>query len=460
MSPVDPGLLADRYRLDELLASGGSGQVWRAVDLVLQRPVAVKLLRPEVATDPEARARFRAEACNASRLSHPGVAQVYDYGESASLDAAFLVMELLEGASLAQMLAAGPLDPAQTVNVIAQVGGGLHAAHSAGIVHCDIKPANLLISWDGQVKITDFGIASKITHPPVTPAGILVATPAYLAPERATGASATPASDLYSLGVVGYECLTGDPPFRGPPLEVAEAHLQRPFPPLPPEVPAEVAALVAALTVKNPADRPSSALEVAERASSLCASLHGRITLLETRRYGRLPAGWSPNATDGAAPSAPTSELAPPERPASPRPHRAWRLIGAGLAAAAALTVAAVAGLHADFAGAGRPHSLAALGPSSPQAPPMVAVHTARLAHRPAGLVLAALRRRGLQPRLVWLPTSAWAPGTVLFVQPGGRLPPGTVVTVAAATQPAQQGDQSGEGGDGNGENDGGGNGG
>ena len=460
MSPVDPGLLADRYRLDELLASGGSGQVWRAVDLVLQRPVAVKLLRPEVATDPEARARFRAEACNASRLSHPGVAQVYDYGESASLDAAFLVMELLEGASLAQMLAAGPLDPAQTVNVIAQVGGGLHAAHSAGIVHCDIKPANLLISWDGQVKITDFGNASRITHPPVTSTGILVATPAYLAPERAAGASATPASDLYSLGVVGYECLTGDPPFRGPPLEVAEAHLQRPFPPLPPEVPAEVAALVAALTAKNPTDRPSSALEAAERASSLCASLHGRITLLQTRRYGRLPAGWSHNATDSAAPSAPTCELAPPQRPVSPRPHRAWRLTGAGLAAAAALTVAAVAGSHAGFAGAGGPHSLAAPGPSSPEAAPMVAVRTARLAHRPVGLVLAALRRGGLQPRLVWLPTSAWAPGTVLFVQPGGRLPPGTVVTVAAATQPAQQGGQSGEGGDGNGENDGGGNGG
>ena len=461
MSRAEPGLLADRYRLDELVASGGTGQVWRAVDLVLQRPVAVKLLRPEVTADPDARARFRAEARNASRVSHPGVAEVYDYGEGASPDAAFLVMELLEGASLAQMLAAGQLDPAQTVNVIAQVAGGLHAAHSAGIVHCDITPANLLISWDGQVKITDFGNASRITHPPVTPTGILVATPAYLAPERAAGASATPASDLYSLGVVGYECLTGDPPFRGPPLEVAQAHLQGPFPPLPPEVPAEVAALVAALTAKNPTDRPSSALEVAERASSLCASLHGKITPLETKRHGRPPTGWSHNAVDGAEPCAPTSELASPERPVSPQPHRVWRLTGAGLAAAAALSVAAVAvaGSHASFAGAGRPHSLAAPGPSLPEAAPMVAVHSARLAHRPVGLVLAALRRRGLQPRLVWLPTSAWAPGTVLFVRPGGRLPPGTVVTVAAATQPAQQGDQSGDGSDGNGGNDGGGNG-
>src|SRR5215472_13211212 len=241
-------LLAGRYRLGEPLASGGAGQVWRAVDLVLERPVAVKLLRPEAAVEPEARARLRAEARSASRLSHPGVAQVYDYGESRSPDVPFLVMELVDGPSLARVLAGGTLDPGQTMDLIAQVGAGLHAAHGAGLVHRDIKPANLLITADGQVKITDFGIAHVVAGVPVTGAGVLVGTPAYLAPERAAGGPATPASDLYSLGVVGYHCLTGQPPFRGMPVEVAAAHQHRPLPLLPPSVPAGVAAFVAELT--------------------------------------------------------------------------------------------------------------------------------------------------------------------------------------------------------------------
>ena len=207
--------LGGRYRLDEPVASGGAGQVWRALDLVLERQVAVKLLRPDAAGDHEARVRFRAEARNASRLSHPGIAQVYDYGEHGSPDVPFLVMELVEGLSLAGVLAAGPLAPGRAMDLIAQAAAGLHAAHSAGLVHRDIKPANLLITRDGRVKITDFGIASVTRGEPLTCTGILVGTPAYLAPERVAGGSAIPASDLYSLGVVGFECLTGAPPFRG-----------------------------------------------------------------------------------------------------------------------------------------------------------------------------------------------------------------------------------------------------
>jgi serine/threonine-protein kinase len=128
-------LLAGRYRLDEPIASGGAGHVWRAVDLVLERQVAVKLLRTDTGGDLEARARFRAEARNASRLSHPGVAQVYDYGESCAPGVPFLVMEMVDGPSLAEVLAAGPLDPWQTMDVVMQVAAGLHAAHSAGLVH-------------------------------------------------------------------------------------------------------------------------------------------------------------------------------------------------------------------------------------------------------------------------------------------------------------------------------------
>jgi serine/threonine protein kinase len=161
-------LLAGRYRLQEPVAAGGAGRVWRAMDLVLERMVAVKLLLPEVAGDPLAAARFLAEARSASRLSHPGIAQVHDYGDAGPADVPFLVMELIDGPSLAEVLLAGPLDPDRTMDVLAQVPTGLHAAHSAGVVHRDIKPANLLTGRDGQVKITDFGIASVIGSAPVT----------------------------------------------------------------------------------------------------------------------------------------------------------------------------------------------------------------------------------------------------------------------------------------------------
>jgi serine/threonine protein kinase len=193
-------VLAGRYRLGELAGSGGAGQVWRAVDLVLERPVAVKLLWPETASDPVARARFRAEARHASSLSHPGVAQVHDYGECGPGDTPFLVLELVDGSSLAGVLAAGPLGAADTIDVIAQVAAGLQAAHSAGLVHRDIKPANLLIGRDGQIKITDFGLASVTGSASSTTTGVVVGTAAYLAPERAAGQPASAACDLYSLG--------------------------------------------------------------------------------------------------------------------------------------------------------------------------------------------------------------------------------------------------------------------
>jgi serine/threonine-protein kinase len=452
-------LLAGRYRLDEPLASGGAGQVWRAVDLVLERPVAVKLLRPKAAAEPEAHARFRAEARNASRLSHPGVAQVYDYGDSSSAEVPFLVMELVDGPSLAAVLAAGPLDPGQTMDLIAQVGAGLHAAHAAGLVHRDIKPANLLITADGQVKITDFGIAHVVRGVPLTATGILVGTPAYLAPERAAGGPATPASDLYSLGVVGYECLTGVPPFRGPALEVAEAHLRCPFPGLPVTVPAEIGALVAALTAKNPGSRPASAREVAERAGQL----RGAAKITSSRAISPVTA---PGGSGAAPPltltdvSAPSAQASPPVSggpPAGRRSASTWKKAGAGLAMVAALTVAGLAGWQAGLAGwqaglagAARPHGAAAPRQPSPPSAPMAVVSSASLVGQRAGVVLADLCRLGLRPHLAWVPTSSQPPGTVLSVQPGGTMAPETIVTVTVAAPPAQQDDQK-PGGDGNG---------
>src|SRR5215467_13346448 len=262
-------LLAGRYRLQSQIAAGGVGEVWRAEDTLLTRPVAIKLLRAELAGHVETLSRFRAEARHAGALSHPAIARVYDYGDPVPPLPAFLVMELVDGPSLAAVLATAPLGTAKTMDVVAQVAAGLQTAHAAGLVHRDIKPANLLLGSDGQVKITDFGIAHVAGSVPVTRTGIVMGTPAYLAPERVKGASATPATDLYSLGVVAYECLAGAQPFTGKPLEVAAAHRDLPLPPFPHAVPAEVAQLVAELTAKNPAARPASAQEVATRAAHL-----------------------------------------------------------------------------------------------------------------------------------------------------------------------------------------------
>jgi len=257
--PVSPGLLLEgRYRLDHRIAAGAMGEVWRATDLVLDRPVAVKLLRPGYAGHEEGLARFRAEARNAGLLSHPGIATVYDYREAAAPYPPYLVMELVDGPSLARLLDEGPLDPARTMGLIAQAAAALRAAHAAGLVHRDIKPGNLLVSQRGQVKITDFGIAQATGCAPLTRPGMLIGTPAYLAPERVAGVPATPAADLYALGIVAFQCLTGRLPFDGEPLAVAVAHQERPLPRLPSSVPAEVAALVVSLAAKDPRARPAS----------------------------------------------------------------------------------------------------------------------------------------------------------------------------------------------------------
>ena len=181
-------VLRGRYRLDELIASGGMGEVWRGTDLAIDRRVAIKVLLPEHADDEDGVARFRAEAHHAGSLSHPNIAQVFDYGEAQPPEPGYLVMELVEGLSLTRILDDGPLPPGDVMDVIAQAARGLAAAHHAGLVHRDIKPGNLLVRLDGLVKITDFGIAHAVGETPVTQPvtqpGMLIGTPAYLAPER------------------------------------------------------------------------------------------------------------------------------------------------------------------------------------------------------------------------------------------------------------------------------------
>ena len=261
-------LLAGRYVLDEPIGAGGYCEVWRATDTVLTRPVAVKLLHARYASQGEALARFKAEARHAGALSHQNIARVYDYGEPAD-GQSYLVMELVDGPSLADRLTGRPLGAGATMDLVAQVAAGLQAAHGAGLIHRDIKPANILFTSRGGVRITDFGIAYAVGSTPLTSTGMVMGTPGYIAPERVAGAQAGPASDLYALGIVAYECLAGSQPFRGGALDVAIAHRDRPLPPLPPSVPDEVTAFVMTLTAKDPVWRPSSAGEAADQAGRL-----------------------------------------------------------------------------------------------------------------------------------------------------------------------------------------------
>jgi serine/threonine-protein kinase len=262
-------VLDDRYALIERIATGGMGEVWRGGDQILGRPVAIKMLAAMHADDEQFRARFRAEARYASSLAHPGITRVFDYGEHSPLGGPYLVMELVDGQPLSEILERyGRLEPYVVLDIVAQAGRALDAAHRAGIVHRDIKPGNLLIMADGTAKITDFGIAkASVQDVNLTATGIVMGTALYVSPEQATGQPLAGSSDVYSLGVVAYEALAGDPPFvADQPLAIAIMHKHDPVPPLPADVPRPIADLVYAMLAKEPGDRPESARHVADRA--------------------------------------------------------------------------------------------------------------------------------------------------------------------------------------------------
>jgi eukaryotic-like serine/threonine-protein kinase len=265
-------VIAGRYDLTRFVAGGAMGEVWEALDERMDRIVAVKILRPEYARDPVAVERFRTEARLAARLAHPGIVLVHDVDDGDSRDEPpWMVQEFVPDRALSELLAtSGALDPVRVAGLIAQAAAAVHAAHLAGVVHRDLTPGNLLVCAGDVVKITDFGIARAAGLPALTAAGQVLGAAAYLSPEQVSGQSASPASDIYSLGVVLYESLTGVRPFRGAnAVEVARAHVHEPLPALPVSVPEPLRATTAAAMAKNPADRPSSAAELAARLSAV-----------------------------------------------------------------------------------------------------------------------------------------------------------------------------------------------
>lgn len=258
-------LLDGRYLIESKIASGGTSTVYRGVDTRLDRPVAVKVMDPRYAGDEQFLTRFQREARAVARLKDPGLVAVYDQG----LDARhpFLVMELIEGGTLRELLGErGPMPPYAVAAVLRPVLGGLAAAHRAGLVHRDVKPENVLISDDGEVKIADFGLVRAVAAAGITSASVILGTAAYLSPEQVRDGAATPRSDVYAAGILAYELLTGRTPFTGDStLAIAYRRLDADVPPPSAAidgVPAQFDDFVQRATARDPADRYADAVEM------------------------------------------------------------------------------------------------------------------------------------------------------------------------------------------------------
>ncbi|HEY7381251.1 MAG TPA: serine/threonine-protein kinase [Gaiella sp.] len=319
--------LPPRYELPELIAHGGMGDVFRATDTALERTVAIKMLAERYAGDDEFRTRFTREARTAARLSgEPNVIRIYDVGESEGLP--YIVMEYVSGGSIATRLRAGPVDPGQALAWLQQGARALDAAHARGIVHRDVKPGNLLVGEDGEIRVTDFGIARATGHETLTGIGTILGTSGYMSPEQARGQRATAASDRYALGCVAFELLTGGRPFAGETAAVeAAAHATAPVPSAHdanPDLPHTVDAVFARGLAKEPADRHASCVDLVD---DLRRAFHESAT--ETRRLTTTA------ATAGAAPAPAGTRVF-----RASRSRRRWAAVAAGLAALAAAGIA------------------------------------------------------------------------------------------------------------------------
>ena len=462
--------LNGRYELTETVGAGGMGAVYRATDNRLGRTVAVKVLRGGAPADGIARSRMRSEANLAASINHPGVAQVYDFDEgTATHDArTFIVMQFIEGHTLAQLLREqGAMSVQQVMSVVVQVAEGLQAAHDAGIVHRDLKPANIMLTPAGRTVLVDFGIAHSAGSEPLTSTGTLIGTADYMSPEQAAGRRATAQSDLYSLGVVAFHCLSGASPFRREShIATALAHLNDDLPALGPHVPVEVTALLESLTAKDPSQRPETAAAVALRAAAI-----GADTAIDLPTTFELPA---PVAT-AAAHTASSSSQGPTSR--RRRPVVAYAGVGAVLLALVLVgvdklqasgdaVVPNVVGLDVDDAAARlhdagmdvRPKTVDQAGqpadqviaqqpgpgrPGSDDALVQISVASGKVAVAAEDVIgltyadgAAALEKLGLAVSRRDVVQSTGT-GTVVALDRSGRLAEGTSVTLSVAVAPA-----------------------
>ena len=314
MRPITGTTLGGRYKLTDRIAIGGMGEVWKARDQVLGRLVAIKILKEEYTDNESFLTRFRVEARHTALLNHPGIAGVFDYGEEQG--SAYLVMELVPGPPLSTIIERErKLEVDRTLSLIAQTARALAAAHEHGLVHRDVKPGNILVMPSGVVKITDFGIARLADQVPLTATGQVMGTAQYLAPEQATGQVATGSSDIYALGVIGYECLAGRRPFTGESqIAIALAQVNDAPPALPDTIPAPVRQLIMSMLAKNPSERPKDATALAKAADALRAGDTNTATLAVP---GMLATGIATDATqvvnmdDDATQAVPQADSAP-----------------------------------------------------------------------------------------------------------------------------------------------------
>ncbi|OBK53682.1 protein kinase [Mycobacterium sp. 1081908.1] len=274
--PVEGTLLDGRYRVESRIASGGTSTVYRGLDVRLDRPVAVKVMDSRYAGDDQFLTRFQLEARTVARLKNPGLVAVYDQGMDARHP--FLVMELIEGGTLRELLAErGPMPPHAVAAVLRPVLGGLAAAHRAGLVHRDVKPENVLISDDGDVKIADFGLVRAVAAAGITSTSVILGTAAYLSPEQVRDGNAGPRSDVYSAGILTYELLTGSTPFTGDSaLSIAYRRLDADVPPPSAAidgVPPQFDELVARATARDPGDRYADAIEMGADVAAIAEEL-------------------------------------------------------------------------------------------------------------------------------------------------------------------------------------------
>ena len=301
-------MLNGRYQLTQRIAAGGMGEVWRGEDLLLHREIAVKVLLPALMADADFITRFRAEARMMAALRHPGVVQVYDYGENAQVGNArldFMVMEFIEGTPLSKKIQdAGRLAPAETMTVVAQVAEALQAAHEAGIVHRDVKPSNLLVRPAGAIVLVDFGVARSAGITSMTGTNVVLGSAHYMAPEQAEGHPVTARTDIYALGAVAFSCLTGRPPYVGDnPLAVLAQLVHGKPPVLPPDVPPPVASVVLRALARDPGQRfPSAAAFGAAARGAASPSSYGTGTVPRQPQQG-----YSPGAPAGSGAFGPGS---------------------------------------------------------------------------------------------------------------------------------------------------------